>query len=112
MGGWMPVGSAHPGAVAAIARSFLGFPGRPLGGAPSDAELVPVRVGKHYPPGPVRSAPVIQHYRAQTSRPLNLLVPLGRGRPQVKMDAVLLRLPLRDTQEQQPRLTRSRHDQY
>src|SRR6516162_6381516 len=28
------------------------------------------------------------------------------------MDAVLRRLPLRDTQEQQPRLTRSRHDQY
>src|SRR6516164_3516573 len=28
------------------------------------------------------------------------------------MDAVLRRLPLRDTQEQQSRLTRSRHDQY
>src|SRR5438105_205075 len=85
---------------------------RALGGTASDAELVPLRVGEPHPPGPVRPAAVIQYRRAETGRPLNLLVPPGRGRPQVKVDAVLRCLLLRDAQEQQPRLTGSRHDQY
>src|SRR6516225_11656907 len=85
---------------------------RPLSSTPSDTELVPLWVGEHHPPGPVVPTKVVEHHRAQLDRALHLLVSLGRGRPQIKMDAVLRRLPLRDTQEQQPRLTRGRRDQY
>jgi PAP2 superfamily len=86
--------------------------GRPFGGTAPDAELVPFRVGEHHPSGPVRPAPIVKRHRAKTSCPLDLFVPLGRGRPQVEMDAVLRRFPLRDAQEQQPGLTRSGHDQH
>src|SRR5215472_11138542 len=84
---------------------------RPLSSTPSDTELVPLWVGEHHPPGPVIPTPVVQHHRAQIDRALDLLVSLGRGRPQIKMETVLRRLPLRDTQKQQAQLTRGRHDQ-
>jgi DNA invertase Pin-like site-specific DNA recombinase len=69
---------------------------RPLSGPASNTELVALRVSEHHPPGPVLPAPVVLHYRAQVNRALDLLVSLGRGRPQIKMDAVLRRLPLFD----------------
>ena len=44
-------------------------------------------------------APVVQHHRAQIDRALDLLVSRGRGRPQIKVDAVHGRLPLRHQNE-------------
>jgi hypothetical protein len=64
---------------------------RPLSGTPSDTELVPLWVCEHNPSGPVLPALIVQHYGSHVDRAPDLLVSLGRRRPEIKMDAILRR---------------------
>lgn len=69
---------------------------------PQDAELVALRIGQNRPSEVRPVAPVVDHARAQREDPLDLCVTVAVRRTEADVLAILHRLVLRDSEEEEP----------